>query len=88
MQLGYKVGKSTIHVGGGYESFNNDAWKSDAGYKDDNTTRKAFWVSVPTKVGQNLWLYPEFDYYDYDEDLNDNDRGNEWVLGLLFRFLF
>jgi hypothetical protein len=88
LQLGYKVGKSTIHVGAGMESFTNDAWKSDAGYKDDNVTRKMYWISVPTKIGQNLWLYPEFDYYDYDQNLNDVDKGNEWVLGLLFRFLF
>ena len=51
-------------------------------------TRKMYWVSVPTKIGQNLWLYPEFDYYDYDQNANDVDQGNEWVLGLLFRFLF
>jgi len=88
VQLGYHVGPSHITAGFGYESFTNDAWKSDAGYKDDNMIRKLFWVSVPTKVGQNLWLYPEFDYYDYDQTANDVDRGNEWVLGLLFRFLF
>jgi hypothetical protein len=88
LQVGYKVAASHITAGVGYESFTNDAWKSSAGYKDDNTTRKMFWVSVPTKVGQNLWLYPEFDYYDYDKNANDVDQGNEWVLGLLFRFLF
>lgn len=88
LQLGYKVGNSTIHAGFGYESFTNDAWKDGGTYRDDNVTRKLFWVSVPTKIAQNLWLYPEFDYYDYDEDRNDVDQGNEWVLGLLFRFLF
>lgn len=83
-----------ITVGAGMEKLTNDAWKKSvasggAGYKNDDYTRKAYFVALPYTVTKNFAIHPEFGYYDYGDNIVDNkDSGNEWLLGLQFRFVF
>jgi hypothetical protein len=84
----YKVGALRLALGFGYEHFTNDAWK-DAGYKEDNFSRQLFYLSLPYKVHKNFIMYPEFNYLNHGDDPETgDDSGNEWVLGLYFRFIF
>lgn len=81
-------------AGFGIEKLNNDAWKKSvasggAGYKDDEYYRKAYFVAFPYQITKNFAIHPEFGYYDYgDAPQTDKDAGNEWLLGLQFRFVF
>lgn len=85
----YKVGALRIALGFGYENFTNDEWKNTWGFREDNFARKLFYLSLPYKLHKNLTLYPEFNYLDHGDDpMTGKDAGNEWVLGLLFRFIF
>jgi hypothetical protein len=85
----YSFGALRVAVGFGYEYFENDAWKETWGFKEDNFNRKLFYISLPYKMHKNLTLYPEFNYLDHGENwMNGEDNGNEWVLGVLFRFVF
>jgi len=83
-----------ITAGFGIEKLNNDAWKKSvanggAGYKNDDYTRKAYFVALPYTVTKNFSIHPEFGYYDYGDNIvNNADSGNEWLLGLQFRFVF
>lgn len=75
-----------ITAGFGIEKLNNDAWKK---HKNDEYTRKAFFVALPYQVTNNFSLHPELGYYDYGDNIaNDKDFGNEWLLGMQFRFVF
>ena len=85
----YSFGALRVAVGFGYEYFENDAWKDPWSCKEDNFNRKLFYIALPYKMHMNLTLYPEFNYLDHGENIiNVEDQGNEWVLGILFRFVF
>ncbi len=95
LALEYKLTAALEATAGfGIEKLNNDAWKTSvasggAGYKDDNYTRKAFFVALPYTVTKNFSLHPEFSYFDYgDNPKTNSDNGNEWLLGMQFRFVF
>ncbi|KIX16082.1 porin [Dethiosulfatarculus sandiegensis] len=84
----YKVGALRIALGFGYEHFANDAWK-DYGFKEDSFSRQLFYLSLPYTVHKNFIMYPEFNYLNHgDSPVDGDDQGNEWVLGILFRFIF
>jgi hypothetical protein len=84
----YKVGALTLIGGVGYERFQNDSWSRN-GWKNDDFTRKAYFVAVPYQVNKYFGVHPEFSYYDYGDDPETGaDAGNEWMLGVQFRFIF
>ncbi len=85
----YKMGNMILAVGGGYERFENDKWKDWLGYKDDNQSRYAFFVSLPTHINKYFLIQPEFSYYNYGDNPSDgSDAGTEWMLGMQFSFVF
>lgn len=83
-----------ITAGFGIEKLTNDAWKKSvahggAGYKNDDYTRTAYFVALPYTVTKNFAIHPEFSYFNYGDNIVDGkDFGNEWLLGLQFRFVF
>jgi len=85
----YKMGKVAIIGGVGFEQFSNDEWKDTLGYKDDSNTRMGYFIAVPYQVNKFFGVHPEFSYFDYgDNPANGDDAGNEWMLGVEFRFIF
>jgi hypothetical protein len=84
----YKVGAVTAIGGVGYESFSNDSWKRN-GLSDDQVDRLAWFVAVPYQVNKFFGVHPEFSWYDYGDSLaTGDDAGQEWMLGVQFRFIF
>ena len=78
-----------VTAGYGIEKLNNDAWKKDAGYKNDDYTRQAYFVALPYTITKNFAIHPEFNYFNYgDSVVTGKDNGNEWMLGVQFRFVF
>jgi len=83
-----------VVAGFGVEKLSNDAWKkattnNGAGYKNDDYTRKAYFVALPYDVTKNFTIHPEFSYFDYGDNIRDGkDFGNEWLLGLQVKFVF
>ena len=89
ISLEYKIGAITLIGGIGYEDIQNDDWKNKLGYKDDSYTRMAYFVAVPYQVNKFFGIHPEFSYYNHGDDPETgDDQGNEWMLGLQFRFIF
>ena len=85
----YKVGVLTLIGGFGMEQISNDDWKNKLGYKDDSYTRTAYFVAIPYQVNKFFGIHPEFSYFNHgDNPENGADQGNEWMLGLQFRFIF
>ncbi len=85
----YKIGAVTLAAGFGYEKFQNDEWKTDAGYKDDNYDRKAYYIAAPYAVNKYFVINPSFSYYDHgDSYKTGDDNGTEWILGVEFQFSF
>ena len=88
-EVSYVTGALRIAVGAGVESFTNDAWKSTLNYKDDSMTRWMGWIALPYQAHKYLSIRPELNYYTYDDDIETgDDGGNEWIIGVLFRFVF
>jgi len=88
LSLEYQIGAVTLIGGVGYEKFENDSWKRN-GWKDDNADRKAYFVAVPYQINKYFGVHPEFSYFDYgDNPETGKDAGNEWMLGMQFRFIF
>ena len=80
----YKIGKLMVTGGFGYENFSNDKWTND-----DNITRWGAFIAVPYQFTKNFGIHPEFSYYKYGDNPNTgSDMGNEWLLGVQFRFVF
>ncbi|MBU1449924.1 MAG: porin, partial [Proteobacteria bacterium] len=80
----YQIGKVMITGGVGYEKWSNDTWTSE-----DETTRWGAFIAVPYQFTKNFGIHPEFSYYKYGDNPNTgNDMGNEWLLGVQFRFVF
>ncbi|MCB2191244.1 MAG: porin [Deltaproteobacteria bacterium] len=82
----YKIGKIMITAGFGYENFQNDQWSTGGG--DDTIERWGAFIAVPYQFTKNFGIHPEFSYYDYDKNPSGTDGGNEWLLGVQFRFVF
>jgi len=90
LALEYKL-TSALEATAGYgiEYLNNDAWKKDAGFQNDDYRRQAFFVALPYTVTKNFSIHPEFNYFNYGDAVTNNaDNGNEWMLGVQFRFVF
>jgi len=81
----YTIGKIMITGGFGYENFQNDQWSVNG---DDTISRWGAFIAVPYQFTKNFGVHPEFSYYDYDNNSNGTDAGNEWLLGVQFRFIF
>ncbi|MBU4275194.1 MAG: hypothetical protein KKC30_00485 [Proteobacteria bacterium] len=80
----YSIGKLMLTAGVGYENWSNDTWTTD-----DEITRWAAFVAVPYQFTKNFGIHPEFAYYNYGDNPNTgNEMGNEWLLGVQFRFVF
>jgi hypothetical protein len=82
----YTIGKMMITGGFGYENYQNDQWSTGGG--DDTIERWGAFVAVPYQFTKNFGVHPEFAYYDYDKNSDGTDAGNEWLLGVQFRFIF
>ncbi|MFH2125417.1 MAG: porin [Pseudomonadota bacterium] len=80
----YSIGKLMITGGFGYENFSNDTWLTE-----DEITRWGAFIAVPYQFTKNFGIHPEFSYYKYGDNPNTGeDMGNEWLLGVQFRFVF
>ncbi|MCF8099384.1 MAG: hypothetical protein K9K65_16215 [Desulfarculaceae bacterium] len=80
----YKIGKILLTGGMGYENWSNDTWTTE-----DETTRWGAFIAVPYQFTKNFGIHPEFSYYKYGDNPNTgNELGNEWLLGVQFRFVF
>ncbi|KMY68198.1 hypothetical protein AAU61_00245 [Desulfocarbo indianensis] len=89
VSLEYQIGAVTLVGGFGYENIQNDDWKNKLGYKDDSYTRTAYFVAVPYQINKYFGIHPEFSYFDYgDNPETSKEQGNEWMLGIQFRFIF
>lgn len=85
----YKIGKVMLTAGFGGEQFSNDSWKSGNGYEKDENTRYGFFLAVPYQFTKNFGVHPEWSYYSHgDSPATGKDQGNEWLLGVQFRFIF
>ncbi|MCF8098567.1 MAG: hypothetical protein K9K65_12055 [Desulfarculaceae bacterium] len=80
----YLIGKLMITGGFGYENWSNDTWTVE-----DEITRWGAFVAVPYQFTKNFGIHPELAYYKYGDNPNTGDEmGNEWLLGVQFRFIF
>ncbi|MCB2228678.1 MAG: hypothetical protein KQH53_18525 [Desulfarculaceae bacterium] len=85
----YKIGKIMITGGVGYENFSNDAWSGKNGFSKDENVRMGAFIAVPYQFTKNFGVHPEFSYFNYgDSPQTGNGQGNEWLLGVQFRFVF
>jgi hypothetical protein len=85
----YKIGKMMVTGGVGYENMSNDAWNSGNGFSKDENVRVGAFIAVPYQFTKNFGVHPEFSYYSHgDNPQTGNDYGNEWLLGVQFRFVF
>ncbi len=85
----YSLGKLMITAGVGYENASNDAWSGKNGYSKDETVRLGAFVATPYQFTKNFGVHPEFGYYSHgDNPKTGEDLGNEWLLGVQFRFVF
>ncbi|MCB2228870.1 MAG: hypothetical protein KQH53_19505 [Desulfarculaceae bacterium] len=85
----YQIGKIMVTGGVGYENFSNDAWSGKNGYSKDENVRLGAFIAVPYQFTKNFGVHPEFSYYSYGDDpKTGNGMGNEWLLGVQFRFVF
>ena len=88
-EVSYMTGALRIALGGGFENYSNDAWKSQYSWKDDNYTRYMGWLALPYAAHKYLTIRPELDYYNYGDDpQTSGSAGSEWIIGVLFRFVF
>ena len=84
-----------IKVGGGVTNLNNDAWE-DVADSDDSYTRWAAFIALPYKLTSNFTIQPEVAYYNYGSKVgptynnngNQDDAADEWVVGVHFIVLF
>jgi len=89
LSLEYKIGALQLIAGFGTEVISNDDWKNKGNYKDDSYTRTAYFVAIPYQVNKYFGIHPEFAYYNHgDSAETGKDQGNEWMLGVQFRFVF
>jgi hypothetical protein len=89
LSLEYQVGALTVVGSYAMVKIDNDYWKGSNGYKNDNYDRKAWLLGLPYAVTKNFTIIPEFHYYMYgDSPQTGADMGNEWLLGLEFKFVF
>jgi hypothetical protein len=87
--LEYNLGALTVTGGYGQVKIENDFWKRSNGYQKEDYTRSSWFVALPFGVTKNFTVSPEFQYYNYgDSVVTGRDNGNEWLLGLQFKFLF
>jgi hypothetical protein len=87
--LEYQIGAMILTGGYGQVNIENEFWNASNGYENDNYDRKAWFVALPFGVTKNFTVSPEFQYYMYgDSPTNNQDMGNEWLLGLQCKFLF
>ena len=85
----YKIGKIMITGGVGYENFSNDAWSGKNGFSKDENVRMGYFIAVPYQFTKNFGIHPEFSYYSHgDSPTTGNSIGDEWLLGVQFRFVF
>jgi hypothetical protein len=89
IQLKYTMGALDVYAGFGYENFNNDDWKDQLGWSEDDNSRMLYYLGMAYRVHKYFIIYPEFNYNDYgDAPQSGSDLGNEWVIGVLLRFIF
>ncbi len=78
IQLGFKLGDSTIYTGYGYGQSDNGEWA-------EKDTQQAYFVNAKIPLGNLFFVQPEFLFKDYMKDSSDADEGNEWYLGAKFQ---
>jgi len=85
----YAIGQLTLVAGYGMVKSENDLWTKANGYKNEDYTRNAWFVGLPYDVTKNFQVGPEFAYYNYGDNVTTGkEYGNEWLLGLYFKFVF
>ena len=89
LSAAYKVGNIMPAAGVGFQYYQNDEWKKDGGFKEDNGKQVAYFVNVTYTVHKYFIIYPEFAYFDYgDNPVDGKSAGNSWLLGVALRFIF
>lgn len=88
--LEYQIGTMIVTGGYGQVKIENGCWAPSNGYKFNNYDRKAWFIALPFGVTKNFNVSPEFQYYMYGDNMTTNNKimGNEWLLGLQFKFMF
>ena len=82
-----------LAVGGGVTNLSNDAWEIN-GQGNDDYTRWAVYVALPYAVTDNFTIQPEVGYYNYGDKVGpigadeEDEAGDEWLVGVHFQFLF
>lgn len=85
----FSFGPAAVSFGAGFENYTNDEWKDTLGYKNDDYTVVGYYITVPYQVHKYFTLRPEFVYLANGENPADGeDMGDEWFLGVEFRFQF
>lgn len=84
----YKIGQFTLAAGYGLVKSENDVWKKPV-YQNEDYTRNMWFVSFPYQVTKNFIIHPEVAYWNYGDSVTTGkDNGNEWMMGLAFKFIF
>jgi len=85
----YQIGQLELVAGYGMVKVENDLWKKSNGYAKEDNTRNAWFVAFPYQITKNFSIHPEFSYYNYGDLLTTGkEAGNEWLMGVQFRFVF
>ncbi len=88
IDLAYSFGPATPHIYFGYDNAkNSDEWTVG----NDYNTRMMYGASINYMITPNLYVIPEFTYYDYGKQpgvASKPDIGKEWLGGVQFRFIF
>ena len=77
-----------INAGLGVAQLKNSAW--EVGDSAGKYTKFGAFVAIPYKLTSNFTIAPEIGYYNYGKNPRNDDekRGDEWLLGVHFQFLF
>jgi len=59
----------------------------DARGQDEDRAWSAY-VQLPLFLAPGVAVIPEFGYYDYDDDVNNDDEGDQWYLGAKWQIDF
>jgi len=86
--LEYRTGGMMITAGYGSSLVGNNLWKTEK-HLFEYSIRKSYFVAIPFQVHKNFTVSPEIQYYTYGVNPKTGEQmGNEWLIGMQFKFLF
>ncbi len=82
LAIHYRIGAIRLVGGAGFENADND-------FLADDYTRWGIFFGVQYSVNKHFAINPEIGRYDHgDNPANNADLGEEWILGIQFKFWF